>query len=336
MSKASLLDYINNELGELTRDPSIAKSGSNLEQAIVNSYNSSQAKLKGKHKSQIFDLYLDAHDVDEYQVQRFLNGVKHLQQAPYRTTESSWLRKLANRTSNWHQKNTYWWNDRKGEGAAGVLDVLANVFGLVGGGITTIAGLATGTPEAVYVGSSLLAAYGSYAGLFWKETKLKPVTNHFKPDQARNYVLELRRFHLLCQEMEREVADIEGFNDQQKYDFVKKYGRKRIKKEGVNLNRLTREEQERRTLEYGAREINERIQAAKTEVRTVRESVESILNAAGAELIKLDPEYLPKGLRDYQQEHAIVDRVEEELKAADPHQQAEELRRRQAAAKTAQ
>ena len=335
MSKASLLDYINNELGELTRDPSIAKSGSNLEQAIVNSYNSSQEKLKGKHKSRIFDLYLDAQDVDEDQAQRFLDGVKYLQQAPYLTTESGWLRKLASRTSSWHQKNAFWSNQyKKGDGE--LLDILANVFGFFGGGITTLVGVATGTPEAVYVGSSLLAAYGSYAGLFWKETTLKPITNHFKPEQARNYILELRRFHLLCQEMEREVADIEGFNDQQKYDFVKKYGCKRIKKEGVNLNRLTSEEKERRTLEYGAREINERIQAARTEVRTVRESVESILNAAGAELIKLDPEYLPKGLRDYQQEHAIVDRVEEELKAADPHQQAEELRRKQAAAKVAQ
>ena len=147
MSKASLLDYINNELGELTRDPSIAKSGSNLEQAIVNSYNSSQEKLKGKHKSRIFDLYLDAQDVDEDQVQRYLSGVKNLQQAPYLTTESGWLRELASRTSSWHQKNVFWSNQYKaGEGE--LFDVLANAFGLIGGGITTFVGVATGTPEA--------------------------------------------------------------------------------------------------------------------------------------------------------------------------------------------
>lgn len=328
--KASLLIYINNELRESTREPAITKAGSDLELAIISSYQAQQGNLRGLHKTRIFEMYLEAEDIDRDMIGRYLEGLKGLQTAVYHTSESSWLRKLAHKTEKWHEKGYH--RNHLLPYLTDAMAVAVGLFGVVGVEVAL-----EGHPEVLRVAAPILTVVGTYIGLFCRKTELKPKTHEFKTDQARDYILELRRFHLLCQEMEREVADIERFDDQQKYEFVKKQGIKKMKQERVSTKRLTTDERERRTLEYGAREINEKIQAARLEVKTVRESVEAILTASGAELIELDSDYVPKGVRDYHGQHdPIEEMVDQELAATDPHVKAETLRKRAAAAKITQ
>ena len=103
VEKASLVNYITN-IGELTQEPAIAKSGSELETAVVSSYEAQRANLKGLHNTKIFDMYVEAEDIDKDQIRRYLAGLKNLQEAVYHTNENSWLRKLAHTTSSWRSK----------------------------------------------------------------------------------------------------------------------------------------------------------------------------------------------------------------------------------------
>src|SRR3989344_1053757 len=235
--KSSLLEYLQIEISELTKEPVVTANASELEKAVVSTYKPLHEAVKDSHKTGIFEIYLDAKDIDRDQVRRYSAGLEKLQRAPFKVKESSWLRKLAHRTSEWRKEKSreteklnkerrysypngeyYYFSDVEPS------DIL-NVLGGLGGFITTLAGVATNTPEAIYVGSSLLTSAAAYVGLVWKKTDLKPVEHKFEPDQARNYLLELRRFHLLAQQMEREVEDIDRLDHEQKYDFVMKYGK---------------------------------------------------------------------------------------------------------------
>lgn len=330
--KSSLLGYIDEGLVKLTREVTIGKSGSDLEKAVVSSYEAVQEDLKGSHKTDIFDIYLDAKDIDKDQVRRYLDGLKSLQKAPYKKKESSWLNKRLYKTSDWYEKSPHFngitgsFADKHGIKVATSLASAMTVLGF------EITGIITGEPMFYVLGcaSGGLPPLASYL-LFWKKTDLKPTTHHFKKDQAKNYILELRRFHLLTQEMEKEVDDIHRLDNQHKYKFIRKYGLIRMKREKAKTDYLTKDELEKRILEYGAIEVSERVNKAKDEVRNVRNSIEIILKGAGAEPIELSQSYKPAGLRWYEENVAPINYVENELNASDPHERAEELRRKQAA-----
>ena len=339
--KSSLLEYLQIEISELTKEPVVTANASELEKAVVSTYKPLHEAVKDSHKTGIFEIYLDAKDIDRDQVRRYSAGLEKLQRAPFKVKESSWLRKLAHRTSEWRKEKSretekrnkerrYWYPHGEYIYSDVELSDILNVLGGLGGFITTLVGVTTNTPEAIYVGSSLLTSAAAYAGLVWKKTDLKPVEHKFEPDQARNYLLELRRFHLLAQQMEREVEDIDRLDHEQKYDFVMKYGKIRMNREKAVTTGLTKDEIVTRTLQYGAREVAEQINKAKTEVRTVRESVETVLKAANVEIIELSESYVPAGIKWYDEHIGVVDRVDEELKKAieEPHRRAEELRKR--------
>jgi len=315
--KSSLLAYI--KTGNFDKEPNIRKTGKDLE-ATVSNYHPRLKEIFDGRNEKIFDIYLDAKDIDEGMMKTYLNEMGRLSKVPYKEHKNSWLRKLR---KSGHEYFRY---------QDGVSEPFT-VIGLLGGGVTafftTIAMLvgdidpAIGLP--IISGANIPNALMAY--FWWIPTKLKPEYNKFKKDKARDYILELRKFHHLCQQMEKEVEDINSLDEKSRKEFVMKYGLNRMDREKIKLDSVTKDYREARILEYGKLEVEERITKAKEIMTFVKNEVEGVLKNAGADLLVLDSNYITHGERVYERNNGDIEKVERELNNVDLEDKLKELRK---------
>lgn len=318
MSGSSLLEYLQNELPEGILPPEYAKDSPTLETAIVEAYETIRDDVTDLRKNLegLFDIYLESDDVDQDHLDSFLEKATVLESAPYRTDSNGRLRKFLHKTSSWYselpegefdyiEKN--WLSSKKGIKFITRVAHLTTCF-LLGYSVSALGGeeLSTLIPAFIAIQPLNMTPYFAHYFLFDKKTKLKPETHHFDTIEARDYIMEVYRLNRLAQEIERELEDIDSLYGQDKLDFIRTQGKRKIDRENIDMQHVPNEDLDNKVLQYGSVEIQEKMDEAKTQVSQIREYTEIILENVGISPSELEEDYITHGERVYEQEKLIA------------------------------
>jgi hypothetical protein len=310
--KNSLVDYLDSEVPKLVVAPTIRKSNEQLEYSVFEyrKYIQELEKLCREQKG-VFDIYLDAGDIDEGHVKEYSRGLKQFGKKPYKVNGNGIIRKVLNRTSKSFHNNfdnvstpDAQWGDN--------YVVFINCLGSIGGIVLTCAGLIRRSPELTTAGGAVLANLPLSYLLFWRKTELKRETPVFKNGDAQNYVLGLAKLYETVQKVEADVQDITTLTGSKRVKFIEKYGKIKCKRDKVSFKGLNEDERQSVLLRNGAIEIKDRIQKAKDYVVKTKKAIYEIIGHTCCDIPELK-DYVPYGQMVYEEEIAPVERLNKEI-----------------------